>query len=144
MGARIGSQGKLYYKNGTHTGGGAWIELTNVREASAPLTKNEADATTRANLGWDAIVATTKTGEINFEMVRDDTDPGFAFFRDRWFDDGIVGMQFLSAALADGGKGFQADFQVMNVEENQPLKDVTTVSVTVKVTYSLNPPVKVG
>lgn len=141
MARKLGIEAKLMYKVGGQAAGGSWIELTNTKDVTLNLEKSEADATTRGNAGWRATVAVLKDGSVEFEMVWDTEDPGFAALKDSYFDNEIIGLQVLDSA---GGEGLQADFMVTNFSRNEPLEELLTVSVTVKPTYSENPPQWIG
>jgi len=77
MPIKLGMEAKIYYKVGGQGGGGAWTELTNVRDVTLSLETGEADVTTRANSGWRATVATLKDASVEFEMVWDTADAEF-------------------------------------------------------------------
>jgi len=141
MGFKLGMEATLNYKVGGQAAGGAWLELTNVRDVTLNLEAGEADVTTRANAGWRATVATLKEASVEFEMVWDTADAGFDAIRDAFLNNTIIGLQVLDA---DAGEGLQADFMVTAFSRGEPLEESITVSVTVKVTYSATPPSWIG
>jgi hypothetical protein len=137
MPEQLGLDAKLNFKVGGQGGGGSWIELTNCKDVTLNLERNEADATTRANAGWEATKAALRTGSIDFDMVYDDADAGFAAIRDVFFDvEAIIGIQVFDS----GGKGLQADYTVTKWTVNQPLREVIMVSVSIKIAYSATAP----
>ncbi len=144
MGFRLGMNGKLYYKVGGQAAGGNWLELTNIRDVTLNMDTGEADLTTRGNQGWRATVATLKEASVEFEMVWDTADPGFAAIKDAFFNNSVIGLQILDNDLASGGQGLQADFMVTNFTRNEPLEEGMTVNVTVKVAFSSTPPQWIG
>lgn len=141
MAAKLGMKGKLYYKVGGQAAGGSWLELGNTRDVTLPLEKATADATVRANQGWRAKVATLKEAPLEFEMVWDTADAGFAAIRDAFLNDEIIGFQVLDEAA---GEGLQADFMISRFERTEPLEDVMKVAVTAEVTYSATAPTWIG
>ncbi|MCP4248085.1 MAG: hypothetical protein GY778_13645 [bacterium] len=145
MAEKLGMECVLNYKIGGITGGGSWIALTNVKDVTAGLEQNEADATTRANAGWRATVAALKSGTLEFDMVWDTADAGFTAIKNAFFGATAalrkIGMQVLDGA---GGEGLQADWNVMKFDRNEPLEEVVTVSVSMKITYSDTAPSWIG
>lgn len=137
MPIKLGMEAKLYYKPGGQSGGGAWNELTNVRDVTLTLETGEADVTTRANSGWRATVATLKEATVEFEMVWDTADAGFSAIKDAYLGNDPIGLQVRDGA---GGQGLQADFMITSFSRSEPLEEAITVSVTAKVTYSTTPP----
>jgi len=144
MAIRLGMEARLYYKAGGQDAGGAWTELTNVRDVTLNLETGEADVTTRANQGWRATVATLKNASVEWEMVWDPADAGFTAIKDAWLNNQMIGLQILDDTVANGGKGLQADFMITNFSRSEPLEEGITVSVTAKVTYSSTPPSWIG
>lgn len=141
MAIKLGMEAELLYKVGGQGGAGAWTAMDNVRDVTLSLEAGEADVTTRANAGWRATVATLKEASVEFEMVWDTADAGFAAIKDAFFDNGVIGLQILDGAA---GEGLQADFSITNFSRNEALEEAITVSVTAKVTYSDTAPTWIG
>lgn len=141
MGFALGFNAKLKYKVGGQAAGGSYVELGNCRDVTLNCEMGEADATTRGNGGFNATVATLMSAPIEFEMVWDTADPGFAAIRTAFFSRGILAFQVLDA---DSGEGLQADFQVFNFSRAEPLDGVQLVSVSIKITYSATAPSWIG
>jgi predicted secreted protein len=141
MAIKLGMDAKLFYKAGGQGGAGQWTELTNVRDVTLSLETGEADVTTRGNSGWRATVGTLKEASVEFEMVWDTADAGFAAIKDAFFDNEMIGLQVLDDT---GGQGLQADFSITNFSRSEALEEAITVSVTAKVTYSETPPSWIG
>lgn len=136
MPIKLGMEAKIYYKAGGQ-GGGAWTELTNVRDVTLSLETGEADVTTRANSGWRATVATLKDASVEFEMVWDTADAGFTAIKNAYLTNAPIGFQVRDGA---NGQGLQADFMITQFSRSEPLEEAISVSVTAKVTYSTTPP----
>lgn len=141
MGIRLGMEAQLLYKAGGQGGGGSWTALGNTRDVTLNLETGEADVTTRANNGWRATAATLKEASVEFEMVWDTADAGFAAIKNAFFDGEPIGLQILDG---DGGQGLQADFSITNFSRSEALEEAITVSVTAKVTYSTTAPTWIG
>ena len=137
MAIKLGMEAVLKYKVGAAT----WTELKNVKDLTLNLEAGEADVTTRANSGWRATVATLKEASVEFEMVWDTGDAGFAAIKNAFFNNDPIGLQILDAAA---GQGLQADFSITNFSRSEALEEAITVSVTAKVTYSTTAPSWIG
>ncbi len=134
MSIRLGMDAKLFFGV---AGATATTELSNVKDVTLNLETGEADVTTRANQGWRAVAATLKSGTVEFEMIWDTGDAGFAAIKDAYFNNTPIAL-----AILDGtdGEGLDADFSITNFSRNEPLEEALTVSVTAKPTYSTRAP----
>lgn len=144
MSAKLGMNCKLYRQTtGTRAawpGSGAapnLEEVTNVKDLTLNLEKGEADVTTRANDGWRATLGTLKEGSIEFEMVWDTDDAGFAALKDAWMNGTSIALAILDGESdVAGTQGLWADCSVISFSRSEPLEEAATASVTVKPTYS--------
>jgi len=134
MSIKLGMEAKLYYGAAGIT---ATTELTNVKDVTLNLESGEADVTTRGNSGWRATVGTLKTGSVEFEMIWDSDDAGFAAIKDAYFNNEPIALAILDGV---GGEGLDADFSITNFSRKEALEEAITVSVTAKPTYSTRAP----
>ncbi|MCA9173015.1 MAG: hypothetical protein KDB14_00800 [Planctomycetales bacterium] len=140
MAVKLGLDAKLFHNTGSYATP-TWDEITNVRDLTLNLEAGEADVTTRGNAGWRATVATLKDGSIEFEMVWDSEDTDFIAIRDAFLNKTAVELAVLDGdVVASGSQGLRASFMVTSFSRNEPLEEAITVSVTMKPTYSANPP----
>lgn len=140
MSVKLGLDAKMFRNTGTHATP-AWNEIKNVRDVTLSLETGEADATTRGNNGWRATVATLKDGSVEFDMVWDSADDDFTAIRDAFLNKTALELAVLDGDVAAAGsQGLRASFMVTNFSRNEPLEEAITASVTVKPTYSANPP----
>jgi hypothetical protein len=140
MAVKLGLDAKLYRNTGTFATP-AWNEIQNVKDVTLNLEAGEADVTTRGNAGWRATVATLKDGSIEFEMVWDTADDDFAAIRDTFLNRGAMEFAVMDGAMnMPGSQGLRATCMVTNFSRNESLEEAITVSVTVKPTFSVNPP----
>jgi hypothetical protein len=141
MSARLGLDAKLYRNTGTFPAP-AWNEVSNVKDVTLTLEAGEADVTTRGNNGWRATVATLKDAGIEFEMVWDSADPDFAAFRDAFLNRGAVEVAVMDGPIAtSGSQGLRATCMVTKFTRTEPLEEAIAVAVTIKPTFSANPPI---
>lgn len=140
MGIRRGMDGKLYRNTGTYAAP-VWQEIGNVKDLTLNLEKGEADVTTRQNAGWRATVATLKEGSIEFSMIWDTSDPGFAAIKDAWFSNSPLEMAVLDGPVTQpGSQGLRASFAVIKFGREENLEEAMNVPVSLKPTYAANPP----
>ena len=140
MSVKLGLDAKMFRNTGTYAAP-VWNEIKNVRDVTLSLETGEADATTRGNNGWRATVATLKDGSVEFDMVWDSADDDFTAIRDAFLNKTALEMAVLDGDVAAAGsQGLRASFMVTNFSRNEPLEEAITASVTVKPTYSANPP----
>jgi hypothetical protein len=140
MAVRLGLDAKLYRNTGTYSVP-VWNEVKNVKDVTLNLEAGEADVTTRGNAGWRATVATLKDGSIEFEMVWDTADDDFAAIRDTFLNRGAMEFAVMDGDITgSGSQGLRATCMVTNFSRNEALEEAITVSVTVKPTFSVNPP----
>lgn len=140
MSVKLGLDAKMFRNTGTYVTP-VWDEIKNVRDVTLSLETGEADATTRGNNGWRATVATLKDGSVEFDMVWDAADDDFTALRDAFLNKTALDMAVMDGDIAtSGSQGLRASFMITNFSRNEPLEEAITASVTVKPTYSANPP----
>lgn len=140
MGFALGLDAKLYRNTGTYATP-VWDEITNVRDLTLPLTHGEADATTRGNGGWEAIVTALKKASVDFESVWDTADTDFAALLAAWVARTVIEFAIMDGDITVPGKqGLRASCQVVNIDRAEPLDGVQMASVSIKPTYSANAP----
>jgi hypothetical protein len=111
------------------------------RRAAGERGPAEADASTRGNGGWRAILATLKDGSIEFEMVWDTADAGFTAIKDAFFNSTPIEFAALDGPVnVAGSQGLRATMAITNFSRNEPLEEAISVSITAKPTYSEHPP----
>jgi len=128
----LGMNAKLYY--GT-AGGPANTEMTNVRNVTLNLEAGEADVTTRANSGWRATAPTLRECSVDFEMIWDPSDAGFAAVKNAYLTNGLIALKVLDRA---NGQGPDGDFSITSFSRSEELEEAITVSVTAKLAVFRN------
>ena len=123
----LGLEAKLFFGA---AGATAATEMKNVKDVTLNMETGEADVTTRAAAGWRLTAATLKEASVEFEMVWDPNDAGFAAIKTADFS-----AEPLALFVSDGNeKGLDADFVVTSFSRSEPLEEALTVSVTCKPT----------
>ena len=140
MATRLGMDAKLYRNTGSF-GTPVWVEIKNVKDVTLNLEKGEADVTTRANGGWRATVGTLKEASIEFQMVWDTDDANFTAIQQAFFGNTPIELAVMDGDMTDpDSEGLRALFEVFNFTRNEALEEAILVDVSVKPTYSANPP----
>lgn len=140
MAHTLGLDAKLYY-DAAGVGVGSWIELTNCRDVRMPLSKSEADVTTRANSGWRATAGVLKEGTVEWDMVYDTSEAGFSAVQSAFMNDTLIGLAVMDGDIASpGSEGLQANFEIIGFEIDQSLEEAIKVNVTAKIGYSATAP----
>ena len=140
MATRLGLDAKLYRNTGTYVSP-TWVEIGNVKDVTLALEKGEADVTTRLNGGWRATVGTLKDASIEFQMVWDTDDTGFAAIQAAYFDNTAIELAVMSGLITDPeSEGLRATCDVFSFSRNEALEEAITVDVSVKPTYTANAP----
>jgi predicted secreted protein len=111
-------------------------EMTNVRDVKINLEKGEADVTTRGANGWRQFIGTLKAGSVEFEMLWNSADSGFAAIQSAYFNDTAIALKFLD----EYSEGLDGDFEIMNLSRDESLEEAVKASVTAKLTYSTRAP----
>ena len=133
MGAvRLAKNAKLYRGP---AGSQATVEMTNVRDLTLNVEKDESDITVRGSGGWEEIAAGNKKGSIDFQMVGKKDDADLTAIMTAFFSENPLAFLILDAALTDDGKGLDADFEIMKFERAEDLEDAQIISVSIKPTY---------
>lgn len=67
---------------------------------------------------------------------------GFTAIKTAYFNNSLIGIAAMDGPIATNGRqGLWADCMITDFSREEPLEDAIRVKVTVKPTYSANPPV---
>ncbi len=140
MAIKFGMQGRIYRNTGTYAAP-VWNEIQNVRDVTLNMETAIADVTTRGNNSWRAEAGTLKTASIEFDMIWDDTNDDVVAVQAAFLAGGTLDLAVLDGPVAtSGSQGLRAVCMVTNFSRKEPLEEAMSTSVTVKPTYSANPP----
>ena len=140
MGSKLGLDCKLYRNDGTYEAPD-WQEITCVKDVNLNLEKGEADVTTRANAGWKASRAALKEASIEFDLIWDTSDAGFAALHDAFFNGTSLEVAVMDGDIETiGSEGLRATVEVMKFPRSEPLEEAVTSSVALKPTYAAHAP----
>ena len=140
MPVRLGLDAKLYRNTGTYAAP-TWNEIQNAKDVTLNMEVSEADVTTRGNAGWKAVVGALRDASIEFDFVWDTAADDFPVLRDAFLTRNSIEFAVMDRDITQSGaQGLRVTCVVTKFNCNQPLDEAITVSVTLKPTFSLNPP----
>lgn len=140
MADKIGIECKLYYSSellGSFVGGGSgpstlsWTVIGNTQEVTLNLEKQEADATVRANNGWETTRYFLKSGSIDGTLKWDTEDAAFTALKDAWLNGTDIALAAMDGDINTSGiQGLVANFQIGNFSRNEPMTEIVSVDFT--------------
>jgi hypothetical protein len=140
MTAKLGLDGRLYRNTGTNAAP-IWNEVRNVRDLTLSLEAGEASVTTRANDGWEAVLASLKKASIEFQMVWDPEDTDVGIFRDAFLNRTTVECAVMDGdIMAAGNQGLRATMAVLKFARSEALEEGMLIDITIKPAYSTTAP----
>lgn len=136
---RIGLECKLYYNTGTYASP-VWVEVTNARDVTVPLSKGEADISRRGD-SWRQRKGTLKDASIDFQLIQEDGDTAFDAFLDSFINGTPIELLALNGADdEEGAQGLRATCEIFKFDDGQALEEGETYDLSAKPTVSANPP----
>jgi hypothetical protein len=136
---RIGLNCKLY-RNTASYAAPTWVEITGARDVTVPMSKGEAETSTRGST-WKYRKGTLKDVSIDFQLLMEPGDAGFAALLASYTDGTDLELLVLNGAITDvDAEGLRARVEVFSFQDAQPLEGVQAFDVSCKPVYSTNPP----
>lgn len=135
MAIKLGKNAKLYYKVGGLSGGGSFVEATNVKNLTVNASKSTVDATTRGSGGVKEEVVSIAEWPIEFDLL-DNGHASVAAFRDNYVNDAAIAVKVLNKAADGEAEGPQYDCAVTKWERGEPIDGAVTYSVAITPTPS--------
>ena len=128
----LSEDAKLYYNTASYATP-TWSEITNVKDVTMNMEKDETDVTTRGSNGFKEFVDGMIDGSVDFNMVWDTTDTAFTAIQTAFF--AKTGVEFLildGAAGTAGSEGLRATMMIKKFTRNETLGEALTVDVTIR------------
>ncbi len=140
MGIVLGLNAKLYIDEESGYVSPDWNEVTNTKDLTLGLEKNDADVTVRGNNGWRAHVGVLKDASLEFKMIWDTTDTNFTIILNAFLASAAPNDTINVAALdgsitPPGSQGLRSLMIVSTFTRNEPLEEALTVDVKLMPTY---------
>jgi predicted secreted protein len=146
-GVVLGLDAALYIDLETNYVTPTWSLVSNCRDLTLNLEKNDADVTTRGANGWRQRVAVLKDASVEFEMVWNTADPNFqmiqAAFLAITFPQNTLNVAVMDGPITGHGQeGLKGSMMVSSFTRKEPLEDALKVDVKFIPTY--DPPNQVN
>lgn len=136
----IGLDCKLYRNTGSYASP-VWNEIPHVGDVTVPLSKGEAEASTR-NSRWKTRIGTLKDASIDFQLKRVAGDLDFDALLDSFLNGTPIDLLVLDGPVTESGsQGLRATCEVFKLDNGQPLENAVVYDCSAKPCPSLNAPV---
>ena len=123
---RVGLKGHVYCKVGN-----AFVAMKIARDVTIPVSKNEIPL---KNKGSELIRYLSGLIDVPIDLEADwePGDPVFDALHDCFWNGGSLEFKFLDQPEGTGAKGLQGEFIVTKFERSEPLEDVMSVSIALR------------
>jgi hypothetical protein len=130
-GYKIGLECKLYY-DPTGAGAGTYAVVPITRVPNLGLTSDEAVIEDRSVV-WKRYKRGMLDAPLELEISRKVGDTIYEVFRDAYLDGSVIGIAIASGTMTTVGEEvFEADFVVTSFPINEPLSEVQSVPMTLR------------
>lgn len=138
MPAVLAENAKLYRNSGSY-GTPTWDLITNVRDLTLNLDKDEVDITTRGSGGFKEFIDGMIDASIDFGMVWDTADTDFTAIRTAFFAKTAIEFLILDGLVATpGSQGLRVTCMVKSFTRNENLGEALMVDVTLRPVKNAN------
>lgn len=128
MGVNMSLDAKLY--RGT-AGSTATTEVTTCKDVSLKMKKGEAKISSRASR-WALVKGALKEAEFDVEFNSDSNDLHLQAMISAFVSDTPLAFKIADKV---SGQGLDADFEIMEMDDEQKLEEQVTIKFTIKPTY---------
>ena len=135
------SENAKFYRNSGNYGSPTWDLISNVKDLTLNLDKDETDVTTRASGGFKEFVDGLIDASIEFSMLWDTADTDFAAIRTAFFAKTAIEFLILDGLQATAGsQGLRVTCMVKSFTRNETLGEALMVDVTIRPVKNANSP----
>lgn len=128
----LAEDAKLYYNTGTY-GTPTWTEITNVKDLTLSLEKDEIDLTTRGSNGFKEFADGLIDASVEFGLLWDTSDAAFTALQDAFFNKTSEELLILDGSSAtSGNQGLRATMMVKSFSRSESLGEALMVEVSVR------------
>lgn len=134
----LSENAKLYYNTGTY-GSPTWSLISNVKDVTLSLEKDEVDVTTRASGGFKEYVDGLIDASINFSMLWDTGNVAFTALQTAFFAKTAVELLVCDGVYSvTGTQGLKAACMVKTFSRGENLGEALTVDCVVRPVKNAN------
>lgn len=128
----LSEDAKLYYNTGTYATP-TWTEITNVKDVTLNLEKDETDVTTRASGGYKEFVDGLIDASVDFNMVWDTADTAFTAIQTAFFAKTAEEFLILDGDEGTAGsQGLRVTCMIKSFTRNETLGEALTADVSIR------------
>lgn len=128
----LSENAKFYRNTGTYAAP-VWDLISNVKDLTLNLDKDETDVTTRASGGFKEFVDGLIDASIEFSMLYDTTDTDFTAIRTAFFAKSSIEFLILDGLVATtGAQGLRVTCMVKSFTRNETLGEALMTDVTIR------------
>lgn len=128
----LSENAKLYHNTADYTTP-TWSEITNVKDVTLSMEKDETDVTTRGSGGFKEFVDGLIDGSVEWNMIWDTADTAFTAIQEAFFNKTAIEFLVLDGDEGTAGsQGLRATCMVKNFSRNESLGEALTVDVSVR------------
>ena len=133
------SENAKFYRNSGSYGSPTWDLISNVKDLTLNLDKDETDVTTRASGGFKEFVDGLIDASIEFSMLWDTADTNFTAIRTAFFAKTAVEFLILDGDEGTAGsQGLRVTCMVKGFTRNEALGEALMVDVNIRPTKNAN------
>lgn len=133
------SENAKFYRNSGSYGSPSWDLISNVKDLTLNLDKDETDVTTRASGGFKEFVDGLIDASIEFSMLWDTADTNFTAIRTAFFAKTAVEFLILDGDEGTAGsQGLRVTCMVKGFTRNEALGEALMVDVNIRPTKNAN------
>jgi len=137
--AHVLSENAKFYRNSGSYGSPTWDLISNVKDLTLNLDKDETDVTTRASGGFKEFVDGLIDASIEFSMLWDTTDTDFTAIRTAFFAKTSIEFLILDGLVATAGsQGLRVTAMIKSFTRNETLGEALMVDVTIRPVKNAN------
>lgn len=128
----LAEDAKLYYNTGTY-GTPTWTEISNIKDLTLSVEKDEVDLTTRASGGFKEYADGLVDATVEFQMLWDSSDTAFTAMKTAFFNKTAVEVLVLDGDEATtGSQGLRATCMVKNFNRSETLGEALMTDISLR------------
>lgn len=137
--AHVLSENAKFYRNSGTYGSPTWDLISNVKDLTLNLDKDETDVTTRASGGFKEFVDGLIDASIEFSMLWDTSDADFTAIRTAFFAKTAIEFLILDGLQATAGsQGLRVTCMIKAFTRNETLGEALMVDCTIRPVKNAN------
>jgi predicted secreted protein len=134
----LAENAKLYYNTGTYAAP-TWTLITNVKDVTLSMEKDEIDVTTRASGGFKEFVDGLIDASVEFSMIWDTGNAAFTAIKAAFFAKTAVELLVCDGVYTvTGSQGLRAECMIKSFSRGENLGEALTVDCSARPVKNTN------